>query len=621
MRFRGCVLVVAATFFAVLAGPAQAAPFANNDGIALAESDCTDAQVPATPYPSQIDVAGLTGPVTDVNVTLRDVTAEDTEDLRVLLVGPGGDKTLVMSEIESEDESVGQTLTFDDEAAGPPPLFAPSGRYKPAQGDPDGEQTGCDGVADTTALPAPAPAGPYAGTLGAFDGKVANGAWKLYVVTADEDIEAGNDIEGWCLEITTAVNVAQSCTTPGAVGVADSPECDDPGNTPYGLGNPYPSVRAVSGLSGTVTDVNVAFTRLSHSYPSDLRMLLVGPSGQSAMIYNEDGDEDPVDELSFTLDDEALDPLPDALVDGATYRPTEDPDFGEGCDDSEGFPAPAPAGPYPTGLSSLAGSSPNGDWKLYVIDAASSDFRDIEGWCVQVTTTVNAPTSVCTPPGDLGPYASGVLADGPAGYWRFGEPSGTTAVDSSPNHNDGSYLNGPVLGAPGALVGDANTAASFDGINDTVRVPDANSLDVGDSFTIEGWVKRTVSTKSHELFNKGGNGLQLTWMNAANGSQIWLRKANVTTIARTAVAVPSDGLFHHIVATKNGPGAAVIYVDGVASTVVLSPVQVIADTAFPLTFTGAATSQHVLDEFALYDGVLSPPQVSAHHLAGIGGGV
>ena len=102
------------------------------------------------------------------------------------------------------------------------------------------------------------------------------------------------------------------------------------------------------------------------------------------------------------------------------------------------------------------------------------------------------------------------------GYWRFGEPSGTALLDSSGHNNNGTYLGGVALGAlgiPGAI---PNTAATYDGVNDTGRVPDANSLDVGNSFSIEGWIKRSSTTKTHELFNKGANGFQLVVMNAAS---------------------------------------------------------------------------------------------------------
>jgi hypothetical protein len=200
------------------------------------------------------------------------------------------------------------------------------------------------------------------------------------------------------------------------------------------------------------------------------------------------------------------------------------------------------------------------------------------------------------------------------GCWRFDEASGPTALDGSLLGNNGTYLGNPALGAPGAF----GTAVTMDGVNDSVRVPDANSLDVGDSFSIEGWVKRSSDTKSQELFNKGGNGFQVTVMSAANGNQVWLRKANVTTIARSTAPVPADGHYHHVVVTKNGTGAGstVIYVDGVAGTVILAPAQAIQNTAFPMTFGGAATTTANYDEFALFDSVLTGGQVSARFAAG-----
>ena len=214
-----------------------------------------------------------------------------------------------------------------------------------------------------------------------------------------------------------------------------------------------------------------------------------------------------------------------------------------------------------------------------------------------------------------GGYADAVLADTPAGYWRFGEPSGLTALDSSGNANNGTYTNGPVLGVPGALAGDTNTAVSMDGVNDTVRVPDANSLDVGNTFSAEGWIKRSSTAQTHTMMVKG---FQIVVMNAGSGSQVWLRKPNVSTIARTNVGVGAD-VYHYIVVTKNGSGAGAvkIYIDGVSVPVVdVSPAQVIADTTGVLAFGAAGGNQANFDEFALYDSVLTPEQVAAHFAAG-----
>jgi len=68
-------------------------------------------------------------------------------------------------------------------------------------------------------------------------------------------------------------------------------------------------------------------------------------------------------------------------------------------------------------------------------------------------------------------YSDAVLADMPVRYYRLGDSSGTTAVDSSGNSQDGTYTGGVTLGASGAIQGDADTAATFDGTDDYVSLP------------------------------------------------------------------------------------------------------------------------------------------------------
>jgi len=48
-----------------------------------------------------------------------------------------------------------------------------------------------------------------------------------------------------------------------------------------------------------------------------------------------------------------------------------------------------------------------------------------------------------------------------------------------------------------------NTAVSLDGADDLVRVPDDNSLDVGDSFTLEGWIKRGSTARRSRCSSRG----------------------------------------------------------------------------------------------------------------------
>ena len=62
----------------------------------------------------------------------------------------------------------------------------------------------------------------------------------------------------------------------------------------------------------------------------------------------------------------------------------------------------------------------------------------------------------------------------PTGAWaRRRDASRPTSTARNP----GTYTGGVTLGQPGALVGDPNTAVSFDGVNDYVLVPDSSALE------------------------------------------------------------------------------------------------------------------------------------------------
>src|SRR5262249_11718354 len=81
-----------------------------------------------------------------------------------------------------------------------------------------------------------------------------------------------------------------------------------------------------------------------------------------------------------------------------------------------------------------------------------------------------------------------VTPTGLVAYWKFDEGSGTTVSDSSGNGNTGTLINGPLWTA-----GRVGNALFFDGIDDNVTVPDSNSLDLSNSFTLSAWVN-PVST-------------------------------------------------------------------------------------------------------------------------------
>src|SRR2546423_12540295 len=74
----------------------------------------------------------------------------------------------------------------------------------------------------------------------------------------------------------------------------------------------------------------------------------------------------------------------------------------------------------------------------------------------------SAAAATCT--GSTGtPYSSVVTGTaGLVSYWRLGDTSGTSACDSW-GSNAGTYTGGYTLGSVGAIAGEANTAATFNG--------------------------------------------------------------------------------------------------------------------------------------------------------------
>jgi subtilisin-like proprotein convertase family protein len=152
---------------------------------------------PASPYPSTINVSGLTGVVTKVTVTLNGFTHDYPDDVDVLLVGPGGQQCILMSDAGGGDDVSGVNLTFDDMAVvslpdSPPPAIS-SGTYKPTNyGSPDN-------------FPAPGPGSvtqPLNPPLSVFNGTNPNGTWSLFVVD-DFGGDAGNINGGWSITIQT----------------------------------------------------------------------------------------------------------------------------------------------------------------------------------------------------------------------------------------------------------------------------------------------------------------------------------------------------------------------------------------------------------------------------------
>jgi uncharacterized repeat protein (TIGR01451 family) len=159
-----------------------------------------------------------------------------------------------------------------------------------------------------------------------------------------------------------------------------------------GAANPYPSTISVTGITAPITKVTVTLSNLSHSFPADLDILLVGPGGKKVLVMSDTGGGNAINNVVLTFDDGAAQSLPNAsqLTSGA-YKPTN---FGAG----DTFPSPAPGAPYSGALSVFNGIDPNGTWALYITDDSNPNSGALNGgW---VLTLHTAEPAICCEDGD-----------------------------------------------------------------------------------------------------------------------------------------------------------------------------------------------------------------------------
>jgi len=196
------------------------------------------------------------------------------------------------------------------------------------------------------------------------------GSATITVTVSDGSLTASDT---FVLTVGTVSTGTASFTNSAAIAIAD-----------VGAGNPYPSVINVTGLGGTVNNVMVRLNGISHTWPDDIDILLVSPTGQKVMVFSDVGGSADLNNVTITLSDAAAAALSDAgqLVSG-TFRPT-DAAPGEARDL---FPGPAPVGPYVATLSTFNGFAANGAWSLYVNDDGAGDQGSIAaGWNLTITT-------------------------------------------------------------------------------------------------------------------------------------------------------------------------------------------------------------------------------------------
>ena len=229
-------------------------------------------------------------------------------------------------------------------------------------------------------------------------------------------------------------------------------------------------------------------------------------------------------------------------------------------------------------------------------------------------------------------YAQGVRGDGANLYWRFGEASGTTAVDSV-GVRDGQLQPGVVRGGPSAVRDPADRSVRTNGTS-TGLVSAFDQQPAPTTFTAESWF-RTSTTSGGKLL---GYGNSRTGTSGSYDRHVYMNDAGQLSFGvytgAGAVTVQSresynDGGWHHVAATLDA-GRMVLYVDGVA-------VGQRSAVGWPSAYAGywsvggdslggwpdrpsSSFFAGDLDEFAAYPTALAAARVEEHYLRGAGAG-
>ena len=228
-----------------------------------------------------------------------------------------------------------------------------------------------------------------------------------------------------------------------------------------------------------------------------------------------------------------------------------------------------------------------------------------------------------------GSYPSRVLGTtGLLSFWRLGDPGGTGTLIDSFGTSNATVSGSPTLGVSGALAGDSDTAASFDGLDDAAT---ANlSLSGTSKVTVEFWMKWNGFANDDDLameytpnFNSTAGGFLIDPNAPQEEGKFGVAIGNSSSRNNVFFTRPSAGVWHHYAFVMDSAAAAAEeikpYVDGkaVAFTKTASGTGAGNFANSSLNFMSRAASALFgagsLDEVAIYNRALDATTIAAHY--------
>lgn len=248
------------------------------------------------------------------------------------------------------------------------------------------------------------------------------------------------------------------------------------------------------------------------------------------------------------------------------------------------------------------------------------------------TSTVDGPETSTqeSGPGEAGSptYEQEVLMDSPVGYWRLGEPVGTTTAKDSSGHGvSGTYEGGVTLAVKGAIANDPDTAASFDGTSGYVDMGQVFQFAGNAVCSFEAWVMPTVTNSYQGVLSRSdqngppSEGYLLFVEPTPDPLYAFQRVEDSNKQGIESTGEAATGVWAHVVLTYDGT-TATLYMNGQQqATATMSTSISGAASDFVLAVEAGGVTEFLtgaLDEVAVYDTVLPADRVLAHYNVGMG---
>lgn len=243
-------------------------------------------------------------------------------------------------------------------------------------------------------------------------------------------------------------------------------------------------------------------------------------------------------------------------------------------------------------------------------------------------------------------YEMEVRADSPTAWYRLGESSGTVAVDSSGNNLHGTYEGGATFNSRGGLIaGDSDAAIEF-AANQRASIP-AAAVPADYPFSLEmtfqlPTIEDTTSARYLCRF-AANNGVGTTTDDerifvdvptvTSGGAELGKPRFAVATsstdahVIKSTAAEVDDDRVHHLIVTAASAASLKMWLDGVDVGTDQVDVGTVATPPFSTAPTTGVGNRNdgdldgaflgIVDEFVIFDSVLSDARIQAHYEAAV----